>query len=56
MKEHLYRVLKRFGKTFLAGGLAGVIVFLGNPQQLEDMNKWLVALVFAFLVSGFMAI
>ena len=55
MNEQLLRVAKRFGKTFLAGGIAGFLLFAGaNPVQ--DLNKWLVAACFAFITAGLLAI
>lgn len=51
--------LKRFGKGFVAGGIAQVALIVGAGFQfhnLEDLRTWGTAILFGFLTGGLLAV
>lgn len=59
MSDFVKTILKRFGRVFLSGGLAALLVALSaNPSlnTLGDLKVWLTTLAIAFISGGFAAL
>ena len=57
MNEQLFRILKRFGKAFLSGGIAQLLIELTTKQFVfSNWNVWLHVFAVAFLTGGLMAV
>lgn len=60
-KTFAYTIFKRFGRSFVAGGLAALTIqFANSPQpgfnNLAEVKVWIVSLIYAFIVGGVMAL
>ena len=60
-KEFVVTIFKRFGRSFVAGGLAALTVqFASSPQpgfsNLAELKVWGISLIYAFIVGGVMAL
>ena len=60
-KVFILALVKRFARSFVAGGLAALTLQLTNSPQpgfnnFVEAKVWIVSLVYAFLVGGVMAL
>jgi hypothetical protein len=59
MTDKATTLLKRFGRTFLFGGVAALLMALSTTPSLAtlgDLRVWLTTLVMAFITGGLAAI
>lgn len=59
MSDYWKMVLKRFGKAFIGGGVAALLLALAQTPSLStlaDLKVWASSLAIAFLTGGLMAI